>query len=392
MSAPSVVFAANARYGQGGQGEFLRLMTRALAAAPQATVYSRFVPHGLVHEVNLPFGDSMRARLFHAILAVPVLRRRQDWLTLLSDLDFDARVASAIDPPSVFDGVMAQCATTMARVRRRGTKTVLTCLNTHIHNLARVMTAEYRRVGAPGPSFMHPRMIRRALTEIAEADHIRVNSALARQSFVDEGVPAGKITVIHPGVDLDHFTPVEKKDDVFRVLAVSSIDPRKGVHDLFEAFELAALPNAELVVIGGTGDGWSKALVARYRQRLPNVTVKAVDIMSVPVAETFGRASVLVHAAAEDGYGLVVPQALASGRPVIVTRTSGAAELVVDGRTGFVVGAQAPSEIAERLRQLATDRALWRSMCDAARPSVEHLSYAAFERDVAAMYSRVLGR
>lgn len=392
MSAITVVFAANAAYGHGGQGEFLRLMTRALSPQPHATVYSRFVPHGLVHEVNLPFDGTMRSRAFRAILAVPGLRRRQDWLTLLSDTDFDARVAAHVDPPELFDGVMAQCATTMALLKTRGSRTVLTCLNTHIRHLERVMTAEYRRVGATGPSFIHPRMVERALTEIAGADHIRVNSELARRTFIDAGVDAAKVTAIHPGIDLDHFVPVEKRDDVFRVMAVSSIDPRKGIHDLLEGFELAALPKAELVIIGGTGDSWSKQLMARYRSRLPNLVVRAVDIMSRPVAETFGSASVLVHAAVEDGYGLVVPQALAAGRPVIVTRTSGAAELVTHGTNGFVIDAQSPRAIAESLQQLAADRALWQRMCAASRPAVAELSYVAFERKVAALYRHVLGR
>ncbi len=285
MSA-AIAFAANARYGHGGQGEFLRLMTHALASTPQATVYSRFVPPGIGAAVNVPFAGSLRARVFEAILATPVLRRRQDWLTLLSDVDFDTRVAGMITPPALLDGVMAQCATTFARVRPQGTKTVLTSLNTHVSHLARVMAAEYARVGAPGPSFLHPAMIRRALREIDAADHIRVNSGLAKQTFIDHGVAADRISVIHPGVDLAHFHPVEKRDDVFRVLAISSIDPRKGIHDLFEAFEAAKIPNAELVLIGGTGDRWSKALVDRYRQRLP----RAVPIWRA-TASSSGRTS-----------------------------------------------------------------------------------------------------
>ena len=235
-------------------------------------------------------------------------------------------------------------------------------------------------------------MVERASSEIARADHIRVNSELARKTFIDAGVDAAKVTAIHPGIDLDHFVPVEKRDEVFRVMAVSSIDPRKGIHDLLEGFELAAVPNAELVIIGGTGDSWSKQLMARYRSRLPNLVVRSVDIMSRPVAETFGSASVLVHAAVEDGYGLVVPQALAAGRPVIVTRTSGAAELVTHGTTGFVIDAQSPRAIAESLRQLAADRALWLRMCAASRPAVAELSYVTFERKVAALYRQVLGR
>src|SRR5665647_2206393 len=103
MGNARVAFAANASFGIGGQGEFLRLMTAALSDDPGAAVYSRFTPAGRLRAVNLPFTGTRRSRLFSAILGVPGLRRRQDWLTLLSDLDFDARLADAIDPPALFD-------------------------------------------------------------------------------------------------------------------------------------------------------------------------------------------------------------------------------------------------------------------------------------------------
>lgn len=386
-----VAFAANATWGAGGQGEFLRLMTSALAARPGATVYSRSTPAGRPHAVNLPFANTMRSRAFSSILAVPGLRGRQDWLTLLSDLDFDARVAEAIDPPALFDGVMAQCATTVAQLKRGRTRVVLTSLNTHIAHLARTLADEYRRVGATGPSFLHPRMVTRALREIAAADHIRVNSELARRTFIDAGVDATRITAIHPGINLDHFTPSPKTDGVFRVIAISSIDPRKGVHDLLQAFEDARLPNAELVIYGGTGDRWSRLLMERWRARLPNLSVRSVEVMTAPASETFGPASVLVHAAVEDGFGLVVPQALAAGRPVIVTRTSGACELVQHGQNGFVVDARSPAQITAHLQTLAHDARLWDMMCVASRPSVAHLSYDLFAREINALYGRVLG-
>ena len=389
--AARLAFAANATFGVGGQGEFLRLMAFALAGEPGATVYSRFVPPGHVRAVNLPFARTARARAFRALAAVPGLRSRQDWLTLLADVDFDARVARAMDPPALFDGVMAQCCTTLARLAGTGTRIVVTSLNTHIEHLARTLEEEHRRVGAGGHGFVHPRMVARALREIAAADHIRVLSEMAKGTFVEAGVAESRVTAIHPGVDLDHFRPAPKPDAVFRVLAISSIDPRKGVHDLLQAFEEARLPNAELVLIGGTGDRWSRGMLRAYRSRHANIVCRAADITTEPAAGIFGPSSVLVHAAVEDGYGLVVPQTLACGRPVIVTRTTGASELVQDGRNGFVVDARSPSGIADRLRLLAHDRALWERLCAASRPSVEHLSYAGFADAVRALYARVLG-
>ena len=60
------------------------------------------------------------------------------------------------------------------------------------------------------------------------------------------------------------------------------------------------------------------------------------------------------------------------------------------GRTGFVVDARAPAKIAAHLQELAYDTRLWEAMCAASRPSVEHLTYAAFASRVNALYARVL--
>lgn len=387
--AARIAFAANASYGVGGQGEFLRLMVHALASRGGGAVYSRSSPSAGISAIDLPFHGTSRAVMFRALQRVPLLRGRTDWLTLVADLDFDTRVAGAIDPPDLFDGITGQCFETVRRLRRGSTRVIVTSLNTHINHLARTLDEERRRVG-DGRSFVHLRMRERALGEIAAADHLRVNSHLAKRTFVEEGVPEEKITVIHPGVDLAHFHPVPKPDDTFRVLAVSSIDLRKGIHYLFEAFERARLPNAELVIIGGTGDRWSRRLLARHQSSGRAVVCGSVDIMTTSVAETFGPASVLVHPAIEDGYGLVIPQALASGRPVIATRTSGAAELIRHGETGFIVDARSVPQLIDALRTLAADRALWSAMCARARPSVEHLSYDAFARQVNEMYERGL--
>jgi glycosyltransferase involved in cell wall biosynthesis len=86
-----------------------------------------------------------------------------------------------------------------------------------------------------------------------------------------------------------------------------------------------------------------------------------------------------------------VPQTLACGRPVIVTRAIGASELVRDGETGFIVDARSVPQLVEALRALAADRRLWAGMCDRCRPSVSDRDYATFAREVRAMYSRVLG-
>jgi glycosyltransferase involved in cell wall biosynthesis len=384
----SICFAGNSWAGRGGQGEFLRQMVLALDYLPGATVYSRSALARMARSVSLPLRFPWRQLC--SVVSSPVLRRRKDWLTLLSDLEFDCHVAAEIGQPDLFDGVMGQCCQTFERLRGRGTRLVLTCLNTHIDNLVNVLESEHRIVNYPGHHSFHRWMRDRSLREIELADCIRVNSGWAKQTFIDRGTPAGKIHVIHPGIDLEHFRPVAKKDDVFRVLTVASIDPRKGVHYLLRAFEEAKIPRSELVLIGGTGDAWSKRMLQDFLSRNPNIRQCFMDVTTAPVSESYGSASVLVHPALEDGYGLVVPQALASGRPVIVTRSSGASELVHDGKNGFVVESRSVEQLRNRLQLLANDRNLRESMSKGARATVTHLGYSDFIRRVLGFYWEVL--
>ncbi len=392
MGRSRIAFAANAVSRAGGQGEFLRAMIHVMERRGDATVYSRGARSAVVPCVNLPFQGSWRRRLFEQVLATPVVRRRVDWLTSLDDEDFDARLAAAAGPAELFDGVMAQCATATRRDPLRSARRIVTSLNTHIVHLDRVMRDEARRVGSPSPTFVSPRMIRRVQEELATAQAVRVCSNYARRTFVERGVPAERVHAIPIGIDLAHFHPVEKTDDVFRVLVVSSVTPRKGVHYALEAFERARLSNAEMVIIGGTGDTWSRRLIEDYTSRCSNVRLEHRDVTREPIAQHYGRAAVLVHAAVEDGFGLVIAQALACGRPVIATRESGASELLRDGETGFVVDARDVDTLVERLRLLHADAALRERMGANAPASVAHLSYEAHATAVSQLYDRVLSQ
>lgn len=386
-----ICFAGNASDGLGGQGEFLRQMVFALDCLPRAQVFSRFARAEKAECVNLLFTGFPHRSSFKLVQKTPLLRRRKDWLALLSDLEFDRSVAARVrGDVALFDGVMAQCSDTFMKLKRGRTRLVLTCLNSHIDNLMETLETERRRTAQRGKHFIHPRMRRRALLEIELADKIRVTSEWAKGTFVERGVSPEKVAVIHLPVNRKQFYPTEKKDDVFRVLAVSSINLRKGIHYLLQAFEDAKIPNSELVLIGGTEDRWSHLMLKGFLRRNRNIRNCALDVMTVPVTDSYGAASVLVHPALEDGYGLVVPQALASGRPVIATRQTGAAELIQNGKNGFVVESRSVKELKDHLQLLASERNLLENMSRAASGSVKHLAYTDFARQLTAFYRELI--
>jgi glycosyltransferase involved in cell wall biosynthesis len=384
-----VCFAANAITGRGGQGEFLRQMVYALDRLPNGRVLSRRAQALRAHYIDLPF-NGWRDLTFSTILRTPLLRRRHDLLTLIGDVDFDSRLLEHLDDVQLFDGVMGQCCESFEGLNRRRVPLVLTTLNTHIDNVAETLADEHRRLGIGTRTFVHPSMQKRVRREIQHASCIRAVSELAKQSFVERGVASEKIEVLQPAVDLEHFRPVEKKDDTFRVLAILSIDPRKGAYYLLKAFEKAAILRSELVIIGATGDPWSKAMLHKFLARNKNIRVQAADVFTQPLEETYGQASVLVHPAVEDGFALAVAQALACGKPVIATRQTGASQLITDSRNGYVLECRDIDGLVDRLRLLAGDQALLARLSAAAPQAVAHLGYPAFAQNVARLYSRVL--
>ncbi len=384
-----VAYAANAITALGGQGEYLRQMTYALDQLPRGRVLSRGSHPDRAARVDIPF-EGWRGACFRAIKRVPVLRRRQDLLTLLSDVDFDSQVRAQVGGVKLFNGVMAQCSETFEFLGRQRVPLVLTALNTHIDNVARQLEEEHRRLGIQTPSFIHPGMLRRVRKEIERASCIHTISNLSKASFVERGVPEEKVEVVLPAVDLDYFHPVPKSDGTFRVMAVLTIDPRKGAYYLLQAFEKAAIPGSELMIIGATGDPWSKRMLAQFTSRLKNIRVQSIDVFRVPIESTYGQASVLVHPAVEDGFALAVAQALACGRPVITTRHTGAAEVIADGQNGYVLEPRDVDGLVDRLRLLARDEAVLQRMGAAAPQAVAHLGNPQLAANMAAMYARVL--
>jgi glycosyltransferase involved in cell wall biosynthesis len=175
--------------------------------------------------------------------------------------------------------------------------------------------------------------------EFGDADGIIVASNAAKQSMIDNDVAEKKIFVNNLGVDCEVFTPGVKRDDVFRVVQCSSVTPRKGIHHLLRAFAELNLPESELWFIGGglTGAARDKefsGFIKRYARTniLFRGSVRQRDLIPI-----YQQASVAVLLSVADGFGMVVPQAMACGLPVIVSSKTGAADLVKPGHNGYVI-------------------------------------------------------
>ena len=151
-------------------------------------------------------------------------------------------------------------------------------------------------------------------------------------------VPWGVGAPFAPGV-ADEAVPRRLGVDGPYVLAVGTLQPRKGLGDVLDA--VAALQTGHrLVVVGGRG--WRDEAIA---ERLGSAAVLAGRVDDAELVALLRGADALVHASRDEGFGFPPVEAMACGTPVVAVAagsvpgvTAGAAELAAP-----VPGALAPA-------------------------------------------------
>jgi UDP-glucose:(heptosyl)LPS alpha-1,3-glucosyltransferase len=174
-------------------------------------------------------------------------------------------------------------------------------------------------------------------------------------------VPDDRLHVVYNGVDLERFCPnrlAERRsaarqhfnlaDDALVFALVAHNFKLKGVAELIEA---AALLNH-------TGYSFYVAIAGKASPRSYLETARRLGCTDrvrftgplTTVEDLYAAADVYVHPTWYDPCSLVVLEALASGLPVVTTRFNGAAELITEGREGFLLDSPADvRSLADRM-------------------------------------------
>jgi glycosyltransferase involved in cell wall biosynthesis len=85
------------------------------------------------------------------------------------------------------------------------------------------------------------------------------------------------------------------------------------------------------------------------------------------LVDTYRGASVFVLSSNEEGQGIVVVEAMASGLPIVATSCVGPSELITDGDEGLLTPVGSVEGLADAIVRISADRDLRRRMSDAAR-------------------------
>ncbi|VTU24310.1 D-inositol 3-phosphate glycosyltransferase [Variovorax sp. PBS-H4] len=207
-----------------------------------------------------------------------------------------------------------------------------------------------------------PAKLERKARELELADLVVVPSR-----FVADSLPAWagqKARVLSPfGSPLPAAAASPRAADPskpLRVLFVGSMGQRKGLGDLFQAMHLLKGENIELVVMGSLLNE-----PAFYRGQYADFTHEK----GRPHAEVLAlmrSCDVFCLPSLYEGRALVMQEAMSQGLPIVITPNTGGDDLVIEGKTGFLVPIRSPEKIAEKLAWFNQNRQELPAMSEAA--------------------------
>jgi len=216
------------------------------------------------------------------------------------------------------------------------------------------------------------------------------------------GIPLPKVSIVPPGYAPPPggseggmtFARTYGLEGPF-LLFVGRLASNKGLLPLLEAFVPLARrdPRAVLVLVGE--DGGMAGPVDRRTREL-GLSGRVRRLGHVPderlLASGYREARALVLPSDYEAFGLVLLEAMAQGTPVIASRVGGIPEIVEDGRTGLLVPAGSPRELAEAIGRLWDDPELGQRLGEAGRTTVvPRYTWEAVAASVETVYREVAG-
>jgi glycosyltransferase involved in cell wall biosynthesis len=171
----------------------------------------------------------------------------------------------------------------------------------------------------------------------------RIDVVLANSDFIRRRIAKAwnrSASVLYPPVEIDQFSPGPNVSD--RYLWVGQMTPYKRADIAVEAFNEIGLP---LLMVG---DGEMSAAVRRRKKD----NIEIVAKLSLPdLKRAYSECKALIFTAEED-FGIVAVETIASGRPVLAFGRGGIREIVVEGVSGLFFDEQTPKSLIDGVRRL----------------------------------------
>jgi len=216
---------------------------------------------------------------------------------------------------------------------------------------------------------------------VKKADGIRVVSSGIKQKLIKAGVPENKIRVIPtPTINLEKFqkydlAEVKEIKEQYHsrkiVLYVGRLVKEKNLPLLLKAVKkiVSQYPQCVFLIIGqGPEEKRLKNQVLNYK--LPDYVKFLGPLNHKDLINYYQAGYLLILPSFSESFGKVILEAALAQKPTVAAATTGAKEIIIDGRTGFLVPINNQTALAQAIVKLLQDENLAQEMGQKAK---EHI-------------------
>ena len=242
-------------------------------------------------------------------------------------------------------------------------------------SMSRIVGPIANNTGVPSVGHLRDiiKLSRQAVSDLNENDQLIAVSNATRDYFVNLGVEANHLDVIHNGIDTERFRPRRKTFHLHReidiptdsplILSVGQLGIRKGVDVAIRAFEVLLqnlhhdpqfIPPPHLLLVGERHSGKDEAIA--YERALHTAANREIVRGHVhflgrrsDMSAIYNEADLLVHCARQEPFGRVLLEAAASGCCVLASDVGGTREIFPDeSNSGCLVSPDDVSTVAKK--------------------------------------------
>lgn len=223
---------------------------------------------------------------------------------------------------------------------------------------------------------------------IRNSDIVVAVSKYLKDELISLGGDEKKIRVVYGGVE-SRQAPAVLRHRGRTLLYVGSLIRQKGLDILIDAVRILSRDEKELeLIVVGDGPERQKLEKIKKTHGLDNIRFEGFQENLEPY---FQKADVFILPSRQEGFGLVLLEAMSHGLPVIASGVGGIPEIVENNKNGFLFNRDNPEDLAEKIKYLL-DSGNYGELSQFAIATAKRFSWSEFGRKMDDVYEEKSNR